>query len=123
VTDTSGTARFPALTPGNYEVAFNLEGFAPVAAQKIVLRIGQEAKLSAVMQAASSETITVTAEAPIVDVHKTDSSTNIIPEQIATSSVSRSSRRASSVSAAVSASSMADRSSARAATPRRPRSS
>jgi len=82
VTDSSGTARFPALAPGNYEVAFNLEGFAPVAAQKVVLRIGQEAKLSVLMQASTSETITVSAEAPIVDVHKTDSSTNIVPEQI-----------------------------------------
>jgi carboxypeptidase family protein len=83
VTDTSGAVRFPALTPGNYEVALTLEGFAPVEAQKVVLRIGQEAKVSVVMQASASETITVSAEAPIVDVHKTDSSTNIIPEQIA----------------------------------------
>src|SRR5438046_6659948 len=30
VTDTSGTARFLALTPGTYQVAFSLEGFAPV---------------------------------------------------------------------------------------------
>jgi hypothetical protein len=82
VTDSSGTARFPALTPGDYEVAFTLEGFAPVAAQRIVLRVGQEAKVNAVMQAASSETITVSADVPVVDVHKTDSSTNIVPEQI-----------------------------------------
>jgi hypothetical protein len=34
------------------------------------------------MQAAAGETITVSAEAPVV-VHKTDSSTNILPEQIA----------------------------------------
>jgi hypothetical protein len=81
VTDTSGTARFPAFPPGNYEVKFGLEGFAP-ASQKLVLRIGQEAKLSVVMQAASSESITVSAEAPVVDVHKTDSSMNILPEQI-----------------------------------------
>lgn len=83
VTDTSGTARFPTLTPGDYEVTFSLEGFAS-AAQKVVLRIGQEAKLSVAMQASTSETITVSAEAPIVDVHKVDSSTNIVPEQIAT---------------------------------------
>jgi hypothetical protein len=82
VTDSSGAARFPALTPGNYLVAFSLEGFASVAAQQLVLRVGQEAKLSAVMQASASETITVSADAPIVDVHKTDSSTNILPEQI-----------------------------------------
>jgi hypothetical protein len=83
VTDTAGTARFPALSPGNYEVTFNLEGFAPVSAQRVVLRVGQEQKLSAVMQASASETITVSADAPVVDVHKTDSSTNIVPEQIA----------------------------------------
>ncbi len=83
VTDSSGTVRFPALTPGNYEVSFNLEGFAAIGAQRVALRIGQEAKVSAVMQASTSETITVSAEAPIVDVHKTDSSTNVIPEQIA----------------------------------------
>src|SRR5688572_17201500 len=41
VTDSSGTAWFPALPPGNYEVTFTLEGFAPVAAQKVVLRVGQ----------------------------------------------------------------------------------
>ncbi|MDQ3280772.1 MAG: carboxypeptidase regulatory-like domain-containing protein, partial [Acidobacteriota bacterium] len=82
VTDSSGSARFPALTPGEYQVAFALEGFAPVAAQRVTLRVGQDAKLSAVMQASASETITVTADAPVVDVHKTDSSTNIVPEQI-----------------------------------------
>lgn len=82
VTDVAGTARFPALTPGNYEVTFSLEGFAPAATQRITLRVGQEAKLSAIMHAAASESITVSAEAPVVDVHKTDSSTNIIPEQI-----------------------------------------
>jgi hypothetical protein len=83
VTDSSGSARFPALQPGNYQVSFTLEGFAPVSAQTVVLRIGQEAKLNVLMQAAASETITVTAEASVVDVHKTDSSTNIVPEQIA----------------------------------------
>jgi hypothetical protein len=82
VTDTSGAARFPALTPGNYEVTFALEGFAPVAAQKVTLRIGQQARVSTVLQAGASETITVSAESPVVDVHKTDSSTNIVPEQM-----------------------------------------
>lgn len=82
VTDTSGTARFPALSPGNYQVRFDLEGFAAVDAQSLALRVGQQAKLSVVMQASASETITVSAEAPVVDVHKTDSSTNIVPEQI-----------------------------------------
>jgi hypothetical protein len=82
VSDATGLARFPALSPGTYEVAFALEGFAPLAAQRIALRVGQTAKVSGLMQASASETITVTADAGVVDVHKTDSSTNIIPEQI-----------------------------------------
>ena len=83
ITDTTGTARFLALTPGNYRVHFTLEGFAPVREQGITLRVGQEAKVSVAMQASASETITVSAESPIVDITKTDSSTNILPEQIA----------------------------------------
>ncbi|MEO8033367.1 MAG: TonB-dependent receptor [Acidobacteriota bacterium] len=82
VTETSGIARFLGLQTGKYSVSFSLEGFAPVSQSSIVLRIGENAKLSAVMRAASSESITVAATVPIVDVHKTDSSTNIVPEQI-----------------------------------------
>jgi len=82
VTDTAGAARFTSLTPGEYQIAFALEGFAPVKQSKMVLRVGENAKVAVTMNPSASETITVTAEAPIVDVHKTDSSTNIVPEQI-----------------------------------------
>ena len=82
VTDSAGQARFAALQPGNYTIQFSLEGFAPVRDQQLVLRVGQNQKLSVSMKQAASETITVTGSAPIVDVHKTDSSTNIVPEQI-----------------------------------------
>ena len=82
LTDSAGLARFPALTPGEYQVQFTLEGFAPVKDSKVVLRIGENAKVGVTMKASASETITVAADAPIVDVHKTDSSTNIVPEQI-----------------------------------------
>ncbi|HEX9984066.1 MAG TPA: TonB-dependent receptor [Thermoanaerobaculia bacterium] len=82
VTDISGSVRFPSLQPGDYRVAFSLEGFAPVQAQALTLRIGQQAKIAVTMQASASETITVSGEQQIVDVHKTDSSTNIVPEQI-----------------------------------------
>ena len=82
VTDISGIARVVSLPPGTYTVEFTLEGFAPVKLQKVVLLVGQTAKLSATMQQKAAEEITVTAAAPMVDVHKTDSSTNIVPEQI-----------------------------------------
>jgi len=82
VTDASGTARAGSLQPGKYDVAFSLEGFAPVNQKSIVILVGQTAKLTTVMQASTSESITVSADVPIVDVHKTDSSTNVTPEQI-----------------------------------------
>jgi hypothetical protein len=82
VTDAVGLARFPALAPGSYEISFALEGFAPVKARKLALLVGQTAKVAVTMQQAASETITVSADAPVVDIHKTDSSTNIAPQQI-----------------------------------------
>ncbi len=82
VTDAAGTARFLSLQPGSYQVSFQLEGFAPVKERKVNLLVGENANLSVTMQPQSSETITVSADAPVVDVHKTDSSTNIVPEQI-----------------------------------------
>jgi hypothetical protein len=81
-TDTAGIAHFNSLNPGTYTVEFALEGFAPVKQAGIALVVGQSARLGATMLAKTSETITVTAASPVVDVHKTDSSTNIVPEQI-----------------------------------------
>ncbi len=82
VTTSAGLARVPALAPGRYTVELALEGFAPVKQADVVLRVGENAKLTVTMKAAASESITVSVQAPIVDVHKTDTSTNIVPEQI-----------------------------------------
>jgi hypothetical protein len=83
VTATDGTARILALPPGTYTVKFELAGFAPLEEAKVPLRVGQTAKLIAQMTLAKTqEMITVTAAAPVVDVTKMDSSTNIVPEQI-----------------------------------------
>lgn len=82
VTDRTGVAQFLALSPDDYKVSFSLQGFAAPPAQSVKLRVGQTAKVSVTMKPSASETITVSAESPIVDIHKTDSSTNIVPEQI-----------------------------------------
>jgi hypothetical protein len=83
-TDAAGVARFAALPPGTYTVRLELEGFVPVSEENLQLRVGQVLRVNAVMQLAKAkaEAVTVTAEAPLVDVVKTDSSTNIVPEQI-----------------------------------------
>jgi hypothetical protein len=81
VTNQAGAANFKALPAGSYLVKTDLEGFAPVE-QPVVLRVGQSQRLTVNMRIQVSETITVTSERPMVDVYKSDTSTNIVPEQI-----------------------------------------
>jgi len=83
VTGESGGATLPALPPGTYRALIELDGFAPVQQDGVVLRVGQTAQLQVAMTSAQvAETITVNTTVPLVDVYKTDSSTNIVPEQI-----------------------------------------
>lgn len=82
VSQGGGQTVFQALTPGSYRVEANLDGFAAVVQDGLLVRIGQTVRVVITMRAQVSETITVTAEAPLVDVYKMDSSTNVVPEQI-----------------------------------------
>ncbi|HQN09714.1 MAG TPA: carboxypeptidase-like regulatory domain-containing protein, partial [Thermoanaerobaculia bacterium] len=82
VTSAAGAARFPAIPPAaGYVARVALQGFEAVE-QPLTLRIGQTARLRVVLRAqAVTEAVTVVGEAPLVDVYKIDSSTNIVPEQ------------------------------------------
>ena len=83
VTDGTGTARFVALMPGTYSVKVELSGFTTINQEGVTLRVGQVAKLTMTLRIAKvGEVVNVVGEAPLVDVHKIDSSTNIVPEQI-----------------------------------------
>lgn len=83
VTGGAGSAVASALPPGTYRVRVQLEGFEPVERDGIVLRVGQTARIEVMLQLeAQEEEITVTGNAELVDVLRTDSSTNIVPEQI-----------------------------------------
>jgi hypothetical protein len=83
VTDSTGVVRFIALQPGTYNVKAELAGFTTVNEEGVTLRVGQTAKLTMPLGIAKvGEIVNVVAEATLVDVHKTDSSTNIVPEQI-----------------------------------------
>jgi hypothetical protein len=81
-TDTDGIARLIAIPPGTYDVVFEFEGGPPVIERNVVLHIGQRIVVSAMRQPALETAIVVTATAPVVDLRKTDSSTNVVPEQI-----------------------------------------
>ena len=82
VTGAGGLASFAALPPGTYDVAVKLQGFETVEQKGVVLLVGQSARVSATLQGKRTESISVVATAPLVDVYKTDSSTNITPQQI-----------------------------------------
>lgn len=82
VTGANGIARFAGLAPGSWSMKAELEGFAPVEQAGIVLRVGQTNKLSVVLKPQASEAITVEAFVQVVDVYKSDTSSNIVPEQI-----------------------------------------
>jgi hypothetical protein len=83
VTGENGGATVAGLPPGTYRGTFELDQFAPAKQEPIVLRVGQTLQVRVQLTSASAaESITVTATAPLVDVYKTDSSTNIVPEQI-----------------------------------------
>ena len=70
VSDSQGMAVFRAIPPGTYTVSAVLEGFAEARQEAMQVRLGQTQKLVFTMQVQVSETITVTGEAPIVDVLK-----------------------------------------------------
>ena len=84
VTGAIGAARFVALAPGGWSVKAMLSGFSAAEEKSVVLRVGQTQVVKITLRATRSEAVTVTATetAPLVDVYKLDTSTNIIPEQI-----------------------------------------
>lgn len=83
VTDTNGLARVIGLPPGTYTATIEMPGFATVVQAGLTLRVGQTARLNTTLQVSGvAETVNVVRELPLVDVYRTDSSTNIVPEQI-----------------------------------------
>jgi hypothetical protein len=72
-TDGSGGYRAPALQPGVYEVSATLSGFSARPIPNIRVQVGQTVPVDIRMQPAGvAETISVVAEAPVIDVRRTD---------------------------------------------------
>ena len=69
VSDASGQYRIVDLRPGEYTVTFSLSGFTTVKREGITLRGSMTATVNADLRVGTvQETITVSAEAPLVDV-------------------------------------------------------
>lgn len=83
VTDTQGGYRFPALSPGQYEIRANLQGFAPFGVSEVRLELGKVLKIDVAMSPAGvSETVQVSSEAPLIDVKQNAAGANIQAETI-----------------------------------------
>jgi len=59
------------LSPGVYRVEAQLEGFQPVRREKVVVNIGTDVVMNFVMKVGVAETVTVTAEAPLIETERT----------------------------------------------------
>ncbi len=82
-TDAQGAYRFPALAPGQYRVNANLQGFVAKEVVEVRVGLGQIKKVDfALPLAGVAETVTVTAETPLVDVRQSSRQTNIRAEQV-----------------------------------------
>src|SRR5439155_20004598 len=81
-TDTNGDYRLPALIPGSYSVTFTLSGMQTVTRKAEVL-LNQEIALDVKLGvAAVSESITVTAEATLINKESTALQSGLTNQQI-----------------------------------------
>ena len=81
VTDAQGRYRFPSLPPGTYTLSATLSGMQTATVKNVDLTLGSSPKADITMRVgAVAEAITVTAEAPIVDVTSNAAQTSIRSE-------------------------------------------
>ena len=72
IADSGGAYAAPGLLPGTYTVKVEFKGFKTFERKNILLEVGKDIQIDAVLQAGSaSETITITEEVPLVDTTST----------------------------------------------------
>lgn len=83
VSDERGEYRLRGIPPGRYKVEAELTGFAHVVLPDVELLVGQNRTIPFTMQVASlAETLTVTAESPLVDISSTQVGGNVDRRQM-----------------------------------------
>lgn len=84
VSETDGRYRFPSLPPGRYTLTFELGGFQTTRRENIALALGQTLNVDIQLAVATlQETVTVTAESPVVDVSSTKLGSEFGAEKLA----------------------------------------
>lgn len=85
VSDAQGRYRFVALQPARYSIKTELQGFATEELRDIIVTIGLELQHDFKLSLQNlAENVTVVAEAPVVDVHKSEVAGVVTQQQIET---------------------------------------
>ncbi|HEU5254994.1 MAG TPA: TonB-dependent receptor, partial [Vicinamibacterales bacterium] len=83
VTDGTGRYVIPQLLPGPYTIKADLSGFQPMTRSNMVVRVGEELTVPLTLSLAGvTETLVVTAEAPLVESTSNRIGTNITSSEI-----------------------------------------
>jgi hypothetical protein len=77
VSDAQGNFRFLNLSPGTYSIKAELAGYGTATRAGVRLQVAQNADVTMVLNPAVAESITVTAEAPLLDSRKAGTGTNV----------------------------------------------
>ena len=71
VTNATGAYSLGLLPPATYSVEATLEGFQPVRRGKVTVNVGTDVPLGITMKVGLAETVTVSAEAPLIETERT----------------------------------------------------
>src|SRR5438132_2594553 len=77
VSDAQGNFRFPNLSPGTYTIRAELSGYGSATRAGVGVRVAQNADVTLTLNPSVSESITLTAEAPLLDIRKAGTATNV----------------------------------------------
>src|SRR5436305_10082564 len=77
VTDAQGNFRFLNLSPGTYTIKGELSGYGSAIRAGVGVRVAQNADVTLTLNPSVSESITVTAEAPLLDIRKAGTGTSV----------------------------------------------
>ena len=84
VTDEQGRFRFPNLSPGTYTLRAELAGYGTATRAGIGVRLGASPDVTLTLNPSVAQTITVTAEAPLLDVRKTGTGATVSKVELET---------------------------------------
>jgi hypothetical protein len=76
-TDAQGNYKFFLLPPGTYTVTATYTGFNTVVSKNVILNIGDQAQLPLSLSVGSTETVTVTSGADLIEAQRSSQSTTI----------------------------------------------